>query len=184
MADITMNSSARPSDAADVERLGHVTRQLCELWGRRDLDAFVQGLVLDSRDGARQGLPPAIAQELLLLADINKDVRAMHMADRTGLDLRQARAKIEAEDSAASAGDAFDNPLVSRDTLSSRRDETGSATKHPVAETTRRKIRPSPPSFGDVFLGLLINKYVISVVVLGVLAKTFWPAIKQMLGLG
>ena len=41
------------------------------LWNSRDLDSFVDALLLDSREGQRQGLPPEVAQEMVFIAQIN-----------------------------------------------------------------------------------------------------------------
>lgn len=31
--------------------------KLCLLWGRPECEAYISGLIMDSRDGKRQGLP-------------------------------------------------------------------------------------------------------------------------------
>ena len=56
-------------DASALERLPHVARQICELWGKDDLERYLNAIIVDSRDGRRQGLPMDVAEEMLFLLE-------------------------------------------------------------------------------------------------------------------
>jgi hypothetical protein len=45
----------------------HITRRIESLWGTRECRTFLLELISDSRDGQRQGLPPEVAQEIILV---------------------------------------------------------------------------------------------------------------------
>lgn len=87
----------RSDDRAAVEGLPHLAEKLCSLWNSRDLDSFVDALLLDSREGQRQGLPPEVAQEMVFIAQINARVRAMDSAARLQLSEAEAAAIMAGE---------------------------------------------------------------------------------------
>lgn len=62
---------------AAIEDLPHLAEKMCQLWRSSDLDDFVHGVLLDSREGKRRGLPPEVAQEMVFVARLNNMVRAM-----------------------------------------------------------------------------------------------------------
>jgi hypothetical protein len=82
-------SPALPSDACGLERLPHVVNKLCLLWGRPECDAYISGLIMDSRDGKRQGLPWEAAMELMFLADLSVARRALVASAATGVSFPQ-----------------------------------------------------------------------------------------------
>jgi hypothetical protein len=82
-------SPALPSDACGLERLPHVLNKLCLLWGRPECDAYISGLIMDSRDGKRQGLPWEAAMELMFLADLGVARRALVASAATGVPFPQ-----------------------------------------------------------------------------------------------
>ena len=43
----------------------HLVERICQLWGQAACERYINRLILDSRDGARQGLPWEAAQDLL-----------------------------------------------------------------------------------------------------------------------
>ena len=53
-----------------LENMAHLSQRLCELWGRRECQAFLHDLLRDNRQGTRQGFPLAIVDEVLLLMAI------------------------------------------------------------------------------------------------------------------
>jgi hypothetical protein len=59
------------------------------LWGSLELEPFVSSLILDARDGQRQGLPWEAAQELLFLMELSVARRALAAAEATGQPFRQ-----------------------------------------------------------------------------------------------
>lgn len=68
------------------------------MWGSLEFDAYVNSLVMDSRDGERKGLPMAVGAELLWLHNISKLRRALAIEGRLGIKLRDALAKVEMEE--------------------------------------------------------------------------------------
>jgi pilus assembly protein FimV len=53
-----------------LENIVHLSQKVCELWGKRECQAFLHGLLRDNRQGTRQGFPLAIVDEILLLLAI------------------------------------------------------------------------------------------------------------------
>ena len=82
-------SPALPSDACALESLPHVVNKLCLLWGKPECDAYISGLVMDSRDGKRQGLPWEAAMELMFLAELSVGRRALLASAATGVPFPQ-----------------------------------------------------------------------------------------------
>jgi hypothetical protein len=85
----TAISPALPSDDCGLERLPHVVAKLCQLWGRPECDAYISGLIMDSRDGKRQGLPWEAAMELMFLAELSVARRALVASAATGVPFPQ-----------------------------------------------------------------------------------------------
>jgi len=82
-------SPALSSDACGLERLPHVLNKLCQLWGRPECDVYISGLIMDSRDGKRQGLPSDAAMELMFLAELSVARRALIASAATGVPFPQ-----------------------------------------------------------------------------------------------
>ena len=85
----TVVSPALPSDACGLERLPHVLNKLCQLWGRPECEAYISRLIMDSRDGSRQGLPWEASMELMFLAELSVGRRALVAAAATGVPFPQ-----------------------------------------------------------------------------------------------
>src|SRR5262249_24958619 len=77
-------SSSANGAVSALERLPHITKRVCLLWGHPEFDAFTSHLLMDSRDGKRQGLPWEVAEELLFLAELRVVKRAIVAAGVTG----------------------------------------------------------------------------------------------------
>lgn len=71
-------------EASAVEQLPHLTKKLCLLWEYPEFDSFCSHLLMDSRDGTRQGLPWEVAEEILFLADFRVTKRALIASEVTG----------------------------------------------------------------------------------------------------
>jgi hypothetical protein len=85
----TRTSPALPSDACGLERLPHLMNKVCLLWGRPECDAYINRLIMDSRDGDRQGLPWEAAMELMFLAELSVAKRALVASEATGVPFPQ-----------------------------------------------------------------------------------------------
>ena len=71
--------------AGALEGMTHLVERICLLWGQGEFEQYVNRLILDSRDGARQGLPWEAAQELMFLAELSMAKRALHASEITGV---------------------------------------------------------------------------------------------------
>jgi hypothetical protein len=85
-----MQSSAISPDSSALERLPHLARKLCELWGKEEFEQEVNQVIMDSRDGRRQGLPEQAMDDLLFLLELTVAKRALHASESTGMPFRQA----------------------------------------------------------------------------------------------
>lgn len=81
----TRSSSTPRSDACGLERLPHVVKMVCLLWGQPECDAYINRLIMDSRDGSRAGLPWGAALDLLFLAELSVARRALVASQTTGV---------------------------------------------------------------------------------------------------
>jgi hypothetical protein len=79
--------------ASSLEAMPHLVERICLLWGQGEFETYVNRLIMDSRDGARQGLPWQAAQELLFLAELSMAKRALHAAEITGVPFQQMFAR-------------------------------------------------------------------------------------------
>ena len=72
-----------------LEKLPHLSSQVCFLWNQREFEIYVNRLIMDSRDGQRQGLPWDAAQELLFLLELSVAKRALVASEVTGVPFSQ-----------------------------------------------------------------------------------------------
>lgn len=107
-----LEASAQPAEApieapierpevvctAALESIGHLRKKIESIWASPELDGFVSGLFVDSRDGERRGLPLDVAEELVFLVKINKMIRAMDSAARLNIGLREAYRLVDEGD--------------------------------------------------------------------------------------
>ena len=76
-------------EASALERMPHLATKICALWGQSEFESFVRGLIMDSRDGRRQGLPWEAALDLLFLMELSVAKRALVAAETTGMPFRR-----------------------------------------------------------------------------------------------
>jgi hypothetical protein len=88
----TSHQSALSPAACALERLPHVASNVRALWGKAEFELYVSSLIMDTRDGKRQGLPWDTAQELLFLVELSTTKRAVMAAELTGAPFHQMRA--------------------------------------------------------------------------------------------
>lgn len=65
---------ATPGDRQSLEDYPHIAHRLTELWGKADCLVYMRNLLDDNRGGARSGFPQSVAEELLLLTALMRDV--------------------------------------------------------------------------------------------------------------
>ena len=72
-----------PLDSALERQLPQLAKKIVALWGTREFETFVSHTLMDSRDGARQGLPWDAAQDLFFLLHLSVAKRALIAAQAT-----------------------------------------------------------------------------------------------------
>lgn len=85
---------------AALESSQHLATKVLTLWGSSDLDLFIRGLFLDSRDGERRGLRSEVAAEMVFLAKTNKTLRAIDAVSKLNLSFPEALRLIDEGDEA------------------------------------------------------------------------------------
>ena len=143
MASKPAGARGEPSTAVSaLEKLPHITKRVCLLWGHPEFDAFTSHLLMDSRDGKRQGLPWEVAEELLFLAELRVVKRAIIAAGVTGQPFWDVFNQMLANAEAAQARlqhEAWDDPLMNKDISRTLR-PAGEFTR-PPADLTRTNTR-------------------------------------------
>jgi hypothetical protein len=122
-----MNIPVNP-EASEIEKFPHVQKRICMLWGTQELDGHINHLLTDSRDGQRSGFPVEVTAELLFLAELNKLIRAIDLARKLNIPLREAYQKIDKKDRGGELGDPSD-PLSGRDSFAREEQEIGVRTR-------------------------------------------------------
>jgi hypothetical protein len=79
-----------PTANCALEQLPHLARKLCDLWGKEEFEQEINQVIMDSRDGKRQGLPPDVLEELLFLGELTIAKRALYASESTGMPFREA----------------------------------------------------------------------------------------------
>ncbi|MBN8476305.1 hypothetical protein [Sulfuritalea sp.] len=172
-AKATSSPPQRVEAKAAIESIEHLTKKICGTWGSRELDAFLNTLIVDSRDGGRKGLPWEAASDVMFLIDLNRSVRALDMAKVCGIRFDEAFRRVQAADVGINVGgDAWSNPISSRDAL---------GRQGPAPTADRQRDRAGPDWQGsllkrviDLLMMLATNKYLIAVIVLILLAKLYF----------
>ena len=112
------DSGKASTESCALEKLPHLTKKLCLLWEYPEFDSFCAHLLMDSRDGTRQGLPWEVAEEILFLADFRVTKRALIASEVTGRPFWEIYQKMvanaEAEQQKAAAL-AWNDPLSNTD---------------------------------------------------------------------
>jgi hypothetical protein len=174
-----MNTPQLPKEAAALEAIGHLKQKICLMWGSPELDIFISRLIMDSRGGQRQGLPMAVGAELLFLAQTNKIIRAIALLSHQNVTLKEAYKVVDEGDQKRLEADAFDNPMVSRDTIIREKSEdrrTGLERRHAA------KAEGAAASFGQMVFTLVFSKAFIFLIVFAMTLKLLWPYFSKVSG--
>ncbi|HEY6895627.1 MAG TPA: hypothetical protein VI279_00060 [Rhodocyclaceae bacterium] len=143
------------------------------IWGTPELDTMISKLVMDSRDGSRQGFPMAVASELLWLAEINKVRRAMDLRDKTSIRFDEAYAMIEKGDAARRGSDTWSDPNSGGQNLGRRYADK--------PEYVRPHRRREENTWTGVTFEVLTHKYILLLIIAVLTIKSAWPVIKGFL---
>jgi len=116
---------ASAAEACALERLPHIIKRVCLLWGHPEFDSFTSHLLMDSRDGKREGLPWDVAEEILFLAELRVVKRAIVASGITGQPFWDTFHKMlaNAEAGQQNLQHEWSDPLANRDFSRIRRDE-------------------------------------------------------------
>ena len=162
--------AGKAKSRAALENIGHLTQKICAIWGTEDLDAFLSKLVMDARDGERQGLPFEVATDILFLAQINKRRRAIDLGKRMSMDPDAAYKLIDEQDQSRLRIDPFDDPSVSRDTVITRTDRGNRAPERQMP-TNGSQIQ----GLWELLLMMIRSKWLVGAIVLVLGVKLVWP---------
>lgn len=173
------------SSRAALESIDHLTQKICLLWGTPEFNVFIRELIFDSRNGSRQGLPTEVAAEITFLAETNTLVRAIQRAKRLGTTFDEALKAVEMEDDTTLQVDAFDDPLVSRDTLmrGETRRQAAQGARPPMGCHSSRTVPATSQASGftTLLLMLLRSKWLWVSALLFVSYQFAWPWIQTLL---
>ena len=136
---MSTNDRSLSPQASALERLPHLAQKICVLWGQPEFEPFVNGLIMDSRDGTRQGLPWEAALELLFLVELSVAKRALAAANTTGVPFSQLFEQYLAQSRAAptSSRDPWADP-GNKDARGSRRERSRSRPAADVEASRKR----------------------------------------------
>ena len=162
-------------EASALESIGHLKEKVCLMWGSQELDVFIGRLLMDSRDGARKGLPMTVGADLLFLARTNKIIRAIDLMKSQKLPFKDAFHTVDAGDQARLEADELDNPLVSRDTVIKVRNE-----ERRIEQVRRPAPKPRglAAGFGRLIFKILTSKAVLFLIAVALTVKLLWPYFK------
>ncbi len=137
---------------AELESSQHLSGKVALMWGSSDLDVFIRGLFLDSRDGERRGLPAAMAAELMFLAKTNKVLRAMDAVKTLKLSFQEAHRLVD---------EADDARLLLSQSRAAAQESVVLAARHKTAQE-------------GFFAGLLRGNFVIYLMSAAICGLLFW----------
>lgn len=143
---VSTPASARGDAVSALEKLPHITKRVCLLWGHPEFDAFTSHLLMDSRDGKRQGLPWDVAEELLFLAELRVVKRAIVAARVTGQPFWEIFNQMLANAEAAQQRmlhESWDDPLANKDFSRIRRSESDFSRPPPEFDRKRARAKKS-----------------------------------------
>lgn len=161
-----------------LEEMPHIERKVCILWPSPELDLFISEVLMDARDGGRQGMPVEVANELMFLAQSNKVIRAMDRAKQLNIPVSDAYRAIDAGDQERLRARAQGGQLLPEIQPDVRR-----AVRPAEAPSAREARRRAELANGPVaLLGQLVFKVVSNPLLLLLIAAAVglymvWPAL-------
>lgn len=162
--------------SAALESMPRIAKKISGIWGTPELDSYMGTLIVDARDGARQGLPVAVAGEILFLIRTNKLVRALDRSKKYNIDWDAAFEMIDRGDQEGLNSDVLDDPTVSRDTIVK-------GTSRPSSSRVREREQATGKQVGGFFqlIAMVItSKWLIGALAIILLVKLFWPLFKAL----
>lgn len=164
-----MTTKTLSPEACSIEAFPHVEKKICMMWCTPELDGYINSLLTDSRDGKRKGFPVEVTAELLFLVELNKMARAIDMARRLKIPLREAYEKVDRQDRGTQLGDPND-PLSGRDQFGREGRELGV-----ISRPARVEKEGAATLFGKGIFSLFTSKLVIFLVLIFLAYKFLAP---------
>ena len=72
------------TDGRTIEDYPHVVERICEYWETSHILLYLESLIFDNREGARQGFDLGVYQEIMLLMTIARGMESARAADNFG----------------------------------------------------------------------------------------------------
>ncbi|NMF98876.1 hypothetical protein GPA27_15965, partial [Aromatoleum toluolicum] len=66
-----------------MEQMAHVTKNVQQMWGTRECQAYLEHLLRDNRDGTREGFPLSVIDEILMLELLLEDQLGTYRPETT-----------------------------------------------------------------------------------------------------
>jgi hypothetical protein len=167
-----------PQHRTALESFPRIAEKVALLWKSRELEAFVNSLILDSRDGARQGFPMAVAHELMFLVETNRYVRAIEAAEKLKIKFSEAYKMVVAGDEAHLKASVWDDPLSGSE---NRKRESGRTSLNRQLSSAARGEQGD--SFIFVVGRFVFSKWFIFVMFAALSVKAALPLIKNFFSL-
>ena len=109
------NTGEAKTSQAALEAFPNVLKKIASLWGTRELDKLIMEMIMDSREGTRQGFPVDAADELMFLEGCNQYVRALEISKNMNIDVKKAMNMVVSGDQAHKTVDPWNDPTISKD---------------------------------------------------------------------
>lgn len=186
----TQSQPSKTECRGELEGIAHLTAKVCSIWGTAELDTYLSGLLMDARDGARRGLPVPVAEEVLFLAQTNKLIRAMDLAKKQTMPLREAYRMVDEGDQVRLRIDALDDPSVSRDTITRASRSSVDLGRRALPRLTpdRRAVPRGSENRGSLdrergfgVLLLRLGKWLLAAIVLLMCLHYVWPILMALI---
>lgn len=91
-------SATEAANRAALESMPHLLGRVTELWASRGLNTLIHAVINDARNRRQRGLPLDIAEEVLFIAKINRQVRIQETAERLQVSIDEASEMIDRGD--------------------------------------------------------------------------------------
>lgn len=166
-----MTTKTLSPEASSIEAFPHVEKRVCMMWATPELDGYINTLMTDSRDGKRKGFPVEVTAELLFLVELNKMARAIDIARRLKIPLREAYEKVDRQDRGNQLGDPND-PMSGRDQFGREGKELGVVYRQPKPAEEKHGVAAL---FGKGIFSLFTSKFIIFLLLIFIAYKFLAP---------
>src|SRR4029434_6508248 len=122
-----------------LEKFPHLCSQISFLWDQKDFEVYVNRLLMDSRDGTRQGLPWDAVQELLFLLELRISKRALEASRVAGVSYRPMYEEcVDGVRNASRKADPWGDPTPLREARESDRNRARAQARAKARRAVKR----------------------------------------------